>query len=235
MREASQEWLLFLDDDVSILPDLLAALRARIAESTFDVITMNVRSASSTGPVGALRDDRYPLSRGDSVTLFPGHTGTKWSPEDVWRVGVGAAMAWRLQVLQEIGGFACPLGQGRRYGGAEDLYAFRQALLSGRTIRYDGELVVGHLTPASPVELRRTMRGYALAEGAFAAHVWRTERRLRMAGHLLADVAATPKWWVEELSRAVRGMPHLPLAAIGLFPWRALRGFLGYLRTKPAV
>jgi O-antigen biosynthesis protein len=223
-------WTLFLDDDVVAPPDLLNRMRHRIESAECDVITGNILSAAVCGEVGLLFDERYPLSRGESVTRFVGTTGTRWSPNDVWRVGVGACMAWRNAALTAIGGFPEVLGQGRPYGGAEDLAAFRSALLSGYTILYDGELKVRHYAPRTRGELVMKMRGYGLAEGAFAAHVWGVEQRAGMTLHLLSDIAATPRQLVIEIYRRMRGRTYLPLRALAAFPLWAAWGFLGYRR-----
>ena len=225
-------WTLFLDDDVIAPPDLLHRIRRRVESTECDVITGNVLSAAVCGEVGLLFDERYPLSRGAAVTRFDGATGTRWSPNDVWRVGVGACMAWRNAALATIRGFPEALGQGRPFGGAEDCAAFRAALLSGCTIVYDGELEVRHYSPRTRGELVAKMRGYGLAEGAFAAHVWRTERRAGMTLHLLSDVAWTPRQVAVELYRRLRGRTYLPLRALAAFPLWAARGFLGYQRLS---
>jgi GT2 family glycosyltransferase len=222
------EWILFIDDDVSLLDDVLPAIRARIQHPDFDVLTANVLSGNCE--IGRLYDERFPLSRGPGVAVYFGTTGTCWSPNDVWRVGVGACMAWRVESLRRIGGFAVPLGQGRRFGGAEDLEAFRRALRKGLVIRYDGTLVVRHESPRTLGELHAKMRDYALALGAFAAHVWIHERQLGMALHVLRDVLDCPTRTIVESVRKFSGRAHLPIRGVAGFPFLAAKAFVGYLK-----
>lgn len=228
---ALHEWTAYLDDDVVVPAGFLGQLRQRLHQPDFDVLTANVRCDPSCGSTGRLFDERYPLSRGDRIVSYRAGTGTRRTPNDVWRVGAGAAMVWRTSVLGAIGGFPEVLGQGRRYGGAEDLAAFRAALLAGYAIRYDGTLVVHHLTPSTRRELLAKMRGYARADGALAGYVWLTRRDAGMLRHLLRDIAGTPRACATELVRALGGRSHLPVGAVASLPWRAMSGFLGFLLT----
>ncbi|MGH3449492.1 MAG: glycosyltransferase family 2 protein [Haloechinothrix sp.] len=231
LRLAGNEWILFLDDDVVIPHNFLAEVRRRLRSDELDVLTANVLCHESCGATGDLFDERYSLSRGPGVSTYHGGTGTPSSPNDIWRVGVGAVMAWRTTVLRRIGGFPEDLGQGRRYGGAEDLAAFRAALNAGAIIRYDGSLLVRHRSPTTMAEFVAKMRGYALADGALASHVWLTERDSGMIRHLVRDITRAPLTFLAESCRALVGRTHLPLAPIAAFPWWASRGLLGYRKS----
>ena len=235
LAAVEREWIVFVDDDVLPPPGFLDGVRARVATGTFDVLTANVLSDSDSGAVGELFDARYPLSRGASLATYRGTTGTAWSPNDIWRVGVGACMVWRTSTLRAIGGFPPTLGQGRSNGGAEDMAAFRLALQHGATICYDGRLVVWHRSPRTRAELAAKMRAYARAEGAFAAYVWRSERRLGMMAHLMVDIVGTLRRVADELVQRRAGRVHLPITPVAAFPLDALCGFVGYLRAGPSA
>ena len=232
LTEAKNDWILFVDDDVVAPRDFICSVRKILSSDECDIVTGNVVSHPAAGEVGRLFDERYPLSRGQVSRTFHGSTGTFWSPNDVWRVGVGACMAWRTPQLRRLHGFVGTLGQGRRFGGAEDLDAFRRALCAGLTIRYESTLTVQHYPPATRAELESKMVGYTLALGAFAAQVWLSEHRLGMAAHVLNDILSTPKRLAVEMIRKITGRSYLPLRPILMFPFHAAYAFIGYARQS---
>jgi GT2 family glycosyltransferase len=234
LAEASRDWIVFLDDDTVPPPTFLSMVRGYVSAGECDVLTANVVSHPDCGDVGRLFDERYPLSRGPVSRAFRGSTGTAWSPNDVWRVGVGACMSWRTRELRRLGGFVGDLGQGRRFGGSEDLDAFRRALLAGLTIRYEAGLVVQHHAPTSRAELAAKMEGYTLALGALAAEVWLSEGSLGMAAHVLRDALAAPGRAAAELARRAAGLTYLPVMPSLLFPVQAAYAFAGYIRDRRA-
>lgn len=228
---ARSTYVLFIDDDVVPSRQTLLML-AKIADmGEHDVVTVNVVGHNGLCAISALIDQRYPLSRGPEVRVFPGSTGAWWSPNDVWRVGVGACMLWRTELLRSLKGFEPRLGQGRQFGGSEDLYAFRRALMANAQIVYRGDLTVEHRHPSSWSTLREKMRKYAEAEGALAAHVLLEEKRLGMTLHVLSDTLFSIPAALEEAYRCVRGKAHLPFLDVLLFGVRAGRGFYGYLQA----
>ena len=234
LAEAGHDWIVFLDDDTVPPPSFLSMVRGYVSAQECDVLTANVISHPDCGDVGRLFDERYPLSRGPVSRTFRGSTGTAWSPNDVWRVGVGACMTWRTSELRKLGGFVSELGQGRRFGGSEDLDAFRRALLAGLTIRYEAELVVQHYAPTSRAELAAKMEGYTLALGALAAEIWLSEGHLGMAAHVLRDALASPGRAAQELARRAAGLTYLPVLPSLLFPVQAAYAFTGYIRRRRA-
>jgi GT2 family glycosyltransferase len=70
----------------------------------------------------------------------------------VYRLGVGANMAFTRDALQAIGGFDVRLGPGRPTRGADDLDAFLRVLASGGSAVYQPDAVVRHVH-------RRDLRG----------------------------------------------------------------------------
>jgi GT2 family glycosyltransferase len=234
LAEAGRDWIVFLDDDTVPAPSFLSMVRGYVSEPGCDVLTGNVLSHPDSGDTGRLFDERYSLSRGPVSHTFRGRTGTVWSPNDVWRVGVGACMTWRTAELRKLGGFCSELGQGRRFGGSEDLEAFRRALLAGLTIRYEAGLVVQHYAPASRAELAAKMKGYTFALGALAAEVWLSEGRPGMAAHVLRDALVSPWRAAQELARRAVGLTYLPVLPSLLFPVQAAYAFTGYIRRRRA-
>lgn len=73
----------------------------------------------------------------------------------VHHMGVGANMAFRRRVLEQLGGFDTALDVGTPSHGAGDLDMFHRALLSGATVRYEPVALVWHQHRRDMAALRR--------------------------------------------------------------------------------
>jgi hypothetical protein len=74
--------------------------------------------------------------------------------------GVGANMAFRVEALQEIGGFNESLGAGTLAKGSEDTLAFTKILLTGATMVYQPSALTRHFHRPDIEGLRAQMHGY---------------------------------------------------------------------------
>lgn len=141
-----------------------------------------------TGRVNADQHER-------AVSVFESATPRWWGPEDdVLTMGHGANMAFRREVLEELGGFDERLGAGSRFPAAEDTDLFWRALRTGWSGRYEPGAIVTHLQWRSRNDVLRVEYRYGVGGGAFAAKVRAVERREGRAliGRLLWDEAAAP-------------------------------------------
>src|SRR5262249_22064655 len=107
--------------------------------------------------------------------------------------GVGANMAFRREVLVEIGGFDVGLGAGTATHGAEDTLAFSELLLAGWRMVYAPAAITWHCPRSDEDALLRQLLGYGIGIGAYyAALVRRDPRRLlslvRLAPRAARDV-----------------------------------------------
>lgn len=80
--------------------------------------------------------------------------------------GHGAIMAFRRELVVELGGFDPVLGAGRALAGAEDLDLFCRILAAGYAIVFDPASVVHHVNTRVDDAYKTLHRGYGLGLGA---------------------------------------------------------------------
>ena len=78
-------------------------------------------------------------------------------------------MAFRRDVLKQIGGFDCALGAGTVASGGEDTAALSTVLLTGGTIVYQPTAIIHHYHRKDYGALRSNLRGYGRGLTSFYA------------------------------------------------------------------
>jgi hypothetical protein len=78
-------------------------------------------------------------------------------------------MAFRTDLLREVGGFDDVLGAGRYFAGAEDLDMFCRVLETGRLIVHVPSAIVCHINTRDTVAYRVLLYGYGLGLGAMTS------------------------------------------------------------------
>jgi GT2 family glycosyltransferase len=164
LRASRNPLVAFTDDDCYPDAGWLAAAARPFAEPDVGVVTGRVRSNRSDGPGNSTLDrpDRRVV---DGVT----------DPE---RLGHGANMAYRREVLESIGCFDERLGAGTRMRSAEDVDAFFRILEAGWKMVYEPDASVLHDQWRDEEESLALRYGYGLGNGAFRAKVFARDRRL---------------------------------------------------------
>ena len=99
-------------------------------------------------------------------------------------VGTGANMAFRSEVIRELGGFSPYLGLGTPCRGGEDLDMFFRVITSGRQIAYTPEVYLYHYHRREYEGLLRQIEGYGTASSARLTK-WFLEKPSRIPGFLL--------------------------------------------------
>ena len=206
IRRARNQWVLVTHDDCTVAPDWI--------EASWRHLQMQP-DAMFTGRVLPPRDAIYvPSTKSDPDPRD--YTGSR-----AMGVLYPANMAFRRDALLAFGGFDERPGMNLA---AEDNDLCYRWLVSGRTLRYEPDMVVWHHDWRTPEQLVRTHRDYAYGQGAFyAKHLWsRDWRILRFRGwELQAAVRARlggirhgrPRWpderremFVPLLAGVVRGL-----------------------------
>lgn len=229
---AVNDIVVFLDDDVVVDPYFLNALRLAFIDQRVDAVTCAVLARRPELYHALLFDERYPFFRGWTPRRFANGTGTRRSPFDTWRVGTGAAMAWRRPCFLGLGGCDPALGQGTPAGGVEDLDLFRRALESGRTLLYTPAGVVWHDHPETRADLRRKMLHYAVTDGAHAAKVLLESGRFGAARMVVRQWLRVPRRAMVEGGRRVAGQTSLPLLGVLGDPLANLVGAVRFIRHR---
>ena len=106
--------------------------------------------------------------------------------------GTGGNMAFRRDVLKQIGGFDCALGAGTVSCGGEDTAALSTVPLVGGTIVYQPSAIVHHYHRKDYAALRSTLRGYGRGLTSFYTSMLvhrpgGTAELLRIGGQAVMD------------------------------------------------
>ena len=109
----------------------------------------------------------------------------------VWEIGAGANMAFRRELIDEIGLFDERLGAGAS-GCSEDSEFWYRSLAAGRTCLYEPRAVVYHHHRRDLPSLRRQMRHYM--RGHMAA-LFVQFRNHRDVGNLIAAFVRLPSYF----------------------------------------
>lgn len=154
--------LVFTDDDCRPVPGFAAAAARALSNPAVGAVWGRVLSDGGEGLALSVTQDDQPRS----------YDGTG----DLSATGHGAAMAFRREALEAIGGFDEALGAGGRYGSAEDKDAFWRVVQAGWQVREASDMAVTHVTWRGAHDSLRVMYRYGVGAGALAA------KRRRMAG-----------------------------------------------------
>lgn len=185
--EASHGIVSYLDDDCEADSVWVQELHLPFRDPAVGIVTGSVLASRPELAIPQLIDSEYSFHRGWTPIRYDGSTGTRWSPFDIWRVGVGGAMAWRRSWLHRIGGFDPALGAGTPAGSCEDIDALRRAMALGATICYQPSAVAWHAHPEYPEDLQKLLIRYAIALGAHAAKEVFEEKQWKGLAFLLGD------------------------------------------------
>jgi GT2 family glycosyltransferase len=104
------------------------------------------------------------------------------------KVGGGASMAFRTDVLREIGGFDVRLGAGTPSHGAEDLILWMRLAWRGYSVGFEPAAFVSHIHRREDEQLRRQIENYGVGFSAMMTALVLEDPR-----HLVAMFAATPE------------------------------------------
>jgi len=233
LAQARGELCAFADDDLILDQDWVPALVAGFHDAP-DV-------ACVTGLVlPAELDTRAQVVLERYCGYAKGFTARSWSLRDrsddplfpfaTGRLGTGANMAFRTEVLRALGGFDPATSTGTPARGGEDLLAFLQVLTAGHTVVYRPDALVWHPHRRSMAALDTQVFGIGAGFGAYLAAAVAHQPRL-----LATLVPRVPRGIWQTLHRGGGGtagprdglLTHLRrLELLGL-----LYGPFGYLRS----
>jgi GT2 family glycosyltransferase len=170
---ATADVVAFVDDDVLVDPGWAAGLMSAFMEEpeagcvTGPIIAaeLNTRAQMWIEEYGGfskgfVRRVFDPFDSPAGLPLFPYAAGT---------YGSGANMAFRRETIHRVHGFDPALGLGTAARGGEDLAAFTAAILSGRRLVYEPNMMVRHRHHPGYEKLRKVILGYGVGLGAYLA------------------------------------------------------------------
>ena len=215
VREATGDWLAFLDDDVVADPGWLAGLHGAVAaHPDAAAVTGLVLPYALETEAQVLFERAGGFRRGFRPLRYRGSTlaGNRLYPTGPGIFGAGANMAFRLDVLREIGGFDEALDTGAPLPGGGDLDVFYRVIRAGETLVYWPDALVFHEHRRELDALRRQYHSWGTGFMAFLTKAYRTDPPQR------EKLRSMVSWWfrnqLRQLRRSLRGQHALPPAMV---------------------
>lgn len=166
LRAAKNEIVVFADDDVEVDRNWLIALIAPFGRGE------KVGATSGLTLPGALETpaQRWTEGFGGRVRPLAIHTFDLENPPPdkplfpftVGDLGAGRNMAFRRDLLVDLGGFDPALGPGTVAHDGDDIEALFRVLISGHTVVHDPAAIVWHAHPERYEELEDRVWGYGI-------------------------------------------------------------------------
>lgn len=198
LREATGALIAYLDDDVVVDRGWLGGL--------VEAHTENPDAAAFTGlvlpfaletPAQILFESNGGFRRGFDKLRYHGQTrpGVSLYPVGAGEFGAGANMAFRRDVLLELGGFDDALDTGGPLPGGGDLDMFYRVVRAGYPLVYEPAYLVFHEHRREMDALRRQYESWGRGFMAFLEKVERTDAGQR------GKVEAMRHWWTDHFKR----------------------------------
>ncbi len=234
--EASGELIAFLDDDVTVDSLWLCGLVEAWAE--------NKDAAAFTGLVlpykleaeaQVLFEKRGGFRRGFEKLRY-GQTlpGNSVYPCGPGIFGTGCNMAFRRDLLLQLGGFDEALDTGRPLPGGGDLDIFYRIIRAGHPLVYEPKFLAFHEHRHDLEGLRRQYWSWGLGLMAFITKTYDQDRsQRRKLVHLIV-------WWFQDMARqlveSLLGRHALPTGMVWAELWGGVVGLLGeYARSVKRI
>ena len=241
LREASGEVLAFLDDDVIVDKYWSIGLAEAWTENrdaaafTGQVLPMELETEAQV-----IFEMRGGFRRGfDRVRYGPVLPGNPLYPGGAGIFGAGANMAFRAEVLKQLGGFDEALDTGPAVPGGGDLDIFYRVIRAGHPLVYEPRFLVFH-------QHRRDMKSlfvqYRRSWGlGFMCYVSKClkndpERRVNLIRLILWWFVNLLFYFQRHLRRKLQGRRHFPPSLFLGELWGGAIGLLGgYSRSRRRV
>jgi glycosyltransferase involved in cell wall biosynthesis len=232
-QSATADIIAFLDDDE--IPDehwLAELVRGFSATSTVGCVTgmvlpaeLRTQAQQWFEALGGFRQ-----GRGFTREIFdPRHAQSPLYPFPPF--GAGANMAFRRDVLADIGGFDVALGAGTPAKASEETLAFARTRLAEHTIVYQPTAMVAHYHRETLPELKTQLHNYSIGTTAHYTSLILWKPRLLLSVLRLIPRAVKDNWPTKDPARmaAMRDSPAILVVTqlLGM-----LKGPLAYLRSS---
>jgi GT2 family glycosyltransferase len=212
--EATGELIAYLDDDVIVDSGWLAGLQEAFSENPdADAFTGLVMPLRLDTQAQVLFEKRNGFRRGFDKKRFGREVpGNPLYPCGAGIFGAGCNMAFRRDVLREIGGFDEALDTGAPLPGGGDLDIFYRIIRAGHALVYEPGYMVFHEHRESEPALRHQYYTWGLGFMAFVEKCYRSDPSQRVRLRRLVT------WWigdqVSQLKQALFRKHVLPFSMI---------------------
>ncbi|MEW6386383.1 MAG: glycosyltransferase [Thermodesulfobacteriota bacterium] len=227
MAEAQGELLAFLDDDVIVDPHWFDGLREAYADHPeAGCFTGLVLPWELETEAQVLFERRGGFRKGFKKRYF----GQKLEGDDFFPcnpgiLGAGCNMAFRLEVLRNLGGFDAALDTGPHLPGGGDLDIFYRVIRQGYGIAYEPGYLVFHRHRRERRRLRRQYWSWGLGFMAFLDKCQRYDPEFRP--RLRRQRRAWFRTRARQAFHSLAGRYVLPPDLIFAELWGGVRGMLG--------
>lgn len=237
LQEARGELMAFLDDDVTVDPGWLGGLMEAWADNKdAAAFTGLVLPAELETKAQILFERRGGFRRGFERTRYHGQErpGNPLYPCGAGIFGAGANMAFRRDVLLELGGFDEALDTGPPLPGGGDLDIFYRVIRAGYPLVYEPQYLAFHRHRRELEGLRGQYRSWGLGFMAFVAKSYRADPEQRSKFRWLIG------WWfkdqLRQLLKSLLGRHVLSPTMILAELWGGIVGLCGeYARSSNRV
>lgn len=236
LQDATGELLAFLDDDVIVDRQWLNGLMIAWAENpdaaTFTGLVLPYELETAAQILfeqrGGFRRGFEKIRYGQTLLHNPSY------PCGAGIFGAGCSMAFRRQILLELGGFDDALDTGKPLPGGGDLDIFYRVIRAGYPLAYEPQYLVYHQHRREIQQLRRQYWTWGLGLMAFVMKSFQHDPSQRFK--LLQLIA----WWVKDqlwqLNQSLTGQHVLPPGMILAEFWGGILGLFGeYSRSMKRV
>jgi cellulose synthase/poly-beta-1,6-N-acetylglucosamine synthase-like glycosyltransferase len=151
---AQGEIIVFTDDDCYPAPDFLSRVWTAFQNHSVGYVTGRVLLHDPADAPEAINESTIPLTFPGRRYLYPGTV-------------MGANMAFRRQVLSDVGGFDPLFGPGAPFHSTEDLDVGSRASAKGWMGQYHPEVIVRHHHERRASDVARLAKYYAIGTGAY--------------------------------------------------------------------
>jgi GT2 family glycosyltransferase len=232
VAEALHDLVAFTDDDVCVDRGWLKAINRAFQDRAVAGLTGLVLPFSLETSAQRYFEQTYGgMGKGfEARTLHR----DQLTPEGMlWAsgFGVGANMAFRRSVLEQLDGFDVALDVGTAARGGGDVEFFHRLVAHGYVLRYEPEAIVWHTHRADHLSLKRQLfnNGCSVVPYLLSCSRRRTVPLIHIVSYAIRDVLG---WWL--LRRLIRPGNHrrsLTLEELAGFFW----GFTAYPRARLAA
>jgi glycosyltransferase involved in cell wall biosynthesis len=177
VRHATGDVVAFTDDDCVPWPAWLRAVPEVFADPLVGAMSGPAFPYKLDTPSRVRMERTAPLSRGVNRITYTWHT---ISVNHAGGVGFGANMAFRREVLQELGPEPFPpeLDAGTPSESGGDYYVFARTIVNGHRVVYEPGFFTFHQHRPDPRALHRAIRGYGIGCASAIAKLATEHREL---------------------------------------------------------
>jgi GT2 family glycosyltransferase len=189
------EVVAFTDDDVEVDARWLRELTDAFADDQVACVTGMISPAEVETPAQAWIEAHAGFGKGFERQVFDlgeHRPDDALFPFTAGRLGSGANMAFRTDVLRSMGGFDDSLGVGTPARGGDDLAAFYDIIRAGHRRVYEPAALVHHHHHVDSAAVRRLAYSYGIA----------------LSAYLTRAVVEEPRALVEMAARLPGGVRH---------------------------